>query len=232
MPKGIWMGAIVVMLGVVSASIWIFLGPQAGSQGSATRTLADSRFEVFADEATTPAEWVGPEPTEGAWIEDALDVLTQRLERLETDIQHLQRRHGVLATDLDTLMADAPWQREASGTAQVTDALLAQQERWARLDEQWAALTQRVDELASVQRTLVSQRNQARTLPPRPPFTVVAIDWWNGEPYALLVHEGAYTRMPVGERLGGWQLESLEPVSRRAVFMRSGQRVTLSVEGG
>ncbi len=232
MPKGFRMGAILVVLGVAAAGVWIFLGPPVGSKGGGTQPMSDARFEVFADETSAPSEWGVPEPTDAAWMEDALDTLNQRLERLETEIQHLQRRHGVLATELDTFMADPPWQRDAPDVARINDALQAQQEQWAHLEEQWGALTQRVDDLALAQRTLVAQRNQARSLPPRPPFSVVAIDWWNGEPYALLAHEGAYARLPVGERLGGWQLEALEPVARRAVFERSGHRVTLRVEEG
>lgn len=55
--------------------------------------------------------------------------------------------------------------------------------------------------------------------PPAPPFTVVSVDLWSERPYVALSLAGAIDFLGLGDRLGGWQVQSIDLQARQVVFI-------------
>jgi hypothetical protein len=160
----------------------------------------------------------GPIPV-APWVDEQTQF-EERLATVEQDLERLRQRHAVVAADLDTLVAGEPWaQAEAMRVADPSalEALEAQAERLQLLEG-------RLSRLEAAQR--------ARTAAAAPPFQLVAIDWWNGEPYATLRSQGRYTRIQEGESVSGWALERIDATRREASFRQADRMVRLTTQGG
>lgn len=180
-------------------------------------TVGDDFFPIgLADPQPAPvAPWVG----EQTRIEDRLEVLEQDLERL-------RQRHAVVAADLDTLVAGEPWaQIEAVGATDgdadsaVLEAVAEQAERLQSLE-------------ARLQRLEAERQARARAEASAPPFQLVAIEWWSGEPYATVRSQGRYMRIQEGDSVSGWALDRIDAPGQMAAFRRAGRMVQLTAQGG
>ena len=243
-PKGLIIGggAIVVLL-VVSA-VTLFGG--GGESDSPVAYEVDGAGalagDVEADDVTplgdTAAEAVEADDVSALPMEHAdpqieagrLDDLAHRLEMAEDQLARLDERMSMLITSVDQLLDEAPWEATGNGQAPLDD------EKLTNLSEQMAALQGTQDNLKALDRRVAglesAHRAASRARASRPPFTLVAIDYWDNRPYATLESDGRHARLSEGDRLSGWQLHRLDPANRKARFIRpDGRMVSLSVEG-
>ncbi|AHK80780.1 hypothetical protein M911_14230 [Ectothiorhodospira haloalkaliphila] len=161
---------------------------------------------------------------------DRLDDLGRRLSTTEDRVADLDERMSTLITSVDHLLDEAPWEAAGNGQAPLNN------EKLASLSEQVAALQGTPNTLKALDRRIASlesaHRAATRARANRPPFTLVAIDYWDNRPYATLESDGRHARLSEGDHLSGWQLHRLDPSTREARFIRpDGRMVSLSVEG-
>jgi len=241
MPKGLLLGG-VGLLGVIVLMGSFILSGGSKSEGGDAAALADGPQALAGDveaepgpgRATTDVGLEAPpvaldgvpigvadlEPIPLLPWEDEQARLEARLTVVEQDLERLRQRHAVVAADLDTLIAGEPWaQVEAVRLADpaALEALETQAERLQSLEG-------RLSRLEAAQRT--------RAAATAPPFHLVAIDWWNGEPYATLRSQGRYTRIQEGESVSGWALDHIDATRREAAFRQADRVVRLTAQGG
>jgi hypothetical protein len=161
-----------------------------------------------------------PEPIPVApWVDEQAQF-EERLATVEQDLERLRQRHAVVAADLGNLVAGEPW-AHAEAMRVADDSALEAVEAQA---EHLELLEGRLSRLETEQR--------ARTTVAAPPFQLVAIDWWNGEPYATLRSQGRYTRIQEGESVSGWALERIDAARSEAAFRQADRVVRLTAQGG
>ena len=241
MPKGLLLGGVGV-LGVIVLMGSFILSGDSRSEGGEAATFADDPQALAGDVEAEPGPGRAPadlgpdaspltldgvpigladlEPIPVAPWMDEQTRLEARLTTVEQDLERLRQRHAVVAADLDTLVAGEPWtQAEAVGIPgpSALEAVEAQAERLQSLEG-------RLSRLEAAQRT--------RAAAVAPPFQLIAIDWWNGEPYATLRSQGRYTRIQEGESVSGWVLERIDATRREAAFRQADRVVQLTVQGG
>jgi hypothetical protein len=240
-PKGLLLGGVAVLSVIVLMGSFI-LSVDSRSEGGEAAAFADDPKALAGDVEAEPgpgrapadagpeaspvsldAMPVGlgtPEPIPVApWVDEQTQ-LEARLATVEQDLERLRQRHAVVAADLDTLVAGEPWaQSEAERVADPSalEAVEAQAERLQSLEG-------RLTRLEAAQRT--------RAAAVAPPFQLIAIDWWNGEPYATLRSQGRYTRIQEGESVSGWALERIDATRREAAFRQADRVVRLTAQGG
>jgi len=241
MPKGLLLGGVAV-LGVIVLMGSFILSSGSTSEGGDAAAFADDSQALAGDveaesgpgRATTDVGLEAPpvvldgvligvadlEPIPLLPWEDEQARLEARLTVVEQDLERLRQRHAVVAADLDTLIAGEPW-------AQVEAVRLADPAALEALEteaERLQSLEGRLSRLEAAQRT--------RAAATAPPFHLVAIDWWNGEPYATLRSQGRYTRIQEGESVSGWALDHIDATRREAAFRQADRVVRLTAQGG
>lgn len=244
MPKGLLLGGVAVVGVIVLMGSFILSGGSK-SEGGDAAPFADEP-EVLAGDAEAES---GPgEAPAGArpeaspvtldvrddvpigvadlepipvvpWVDEQTQ-LEARLATVEQDLERLRQRHAVVAADLDTLVAGEPW-AQAEAVRIADDSAFETVEVQA---ERLESLERRLSRLEAAQRT--------RAAATAPPFQLVAIDWWNGEPYATLRSQGRYTRIQEGESVSGWALERIDATGREAAFRQADRVVRLTAQGG
>jgi hypothetical protein len=241
MPKGLLLGGVAVLGVIVLMGSFILSGGSRSDGGDAAgfaddpQALAgDVEAEPGPGRATTdvgleappvgldgvPIGVADPEPTPVLPWEDEQARLEARLATVEQDLERLRQRHAVVAADLDTLVAGEPWAQAEAVRVADPAALEAVEDQAERLQ----SLEGRLSRLEAAQR--------ARAAATAPPFHLVAIDWWNGEPYATLRSQGRYTRIQEGESVSGWALERIDATRREAAFRQADRVVRLTAHGG
>jgi hypothetical protein len=170
------------------------------------------------DEAMDPFEQAERLPAAPEW-QDVAAELQERLATVEENLERLRQRHATVAADLDTLVAGEPWASQEAPESPFLEEVRGHAQSVQRLE-------QRLDRLEA------ERQERARVAAVKPPFDLIAIDWWNREPYATLLSEGRYTRVQEGEGISGWSLDELDVTRREAAFSRAGQVVRLRVQGG
>ena len=199
MPKGLLLGGVAV-LGVIVLMGSFILSGGSKSEGGEGVVFADDPETLAGDVEAEPgpgrapadagpeaspvsldAMPVGladPEPIPVApWVNEQTQ-LEARLATVEQDLERLRQRHAVVAADLDTLVAGEPWMQAEAVRVADDSALEAVEVQAERLQ----LLEGRLSRIEAAQRT--------RAAAAAPPFQLVAIDWWNGEPYATLRSQG------------------------------------------
>ena len=241
MPKGLLLGGL-GLLGVIVLMGSFILYSGSTSEGGDAAAFADDpqalagNLEAGPEQGRAPAGLgpdtstltldgvpVGladPEPIPVVPWEDEQTRLEARLTVVEQDLERLRQRHAVVAADLDTLVAGEPWAHDEAVRVADPAALEAVEDQAERLQ----SLEGRLSRLETEQR--------ARTVAAAPPFQLVAIDWWNGEPYATLRSQGRYTRIQEGESVSGWALERIDATRREAAFRQADRVVRLTAQGG
>jgi hypothetical protein len=237
-PKGLLLGGVAVLSVIVLMGSFI-LSVDSRSEGGEAAAFADDPKALAGDVEAEPgpgrapadagpeaspvsldAMPVGlgtPEPIPVApWVDEQTQF-EERLATVEQDLERLRQRHAVVAADLDTLVAGEPWAQAEAVRVADPSVLEAQAERLQSLEG-------RLSRLETEQR--------ARTVAAAPPFQLVAIDWWNGEPYATLRSQGRYTRIQEGESVSGWALERIDATRREAAFRQADRVVRLTAQGG
>ena len=238
MPKGLLLGSLALLgLMVVLAPFVLSSGSQSGTPevpalvddagtlagGVVTETEqgrapSDTGPEVPPN--TVPVGLADPEPGPAApWV-DEQNRLEARLASVEQAVERLRQRQAVVAADLDTLVAGEPWAQAEAARGADPAALQAVEDQAERLQ----SLEGRLGRLEAAQRT--------RAAAAAPPFELVAIDWWNGEPYATLHSQGRYTRIQEGESVSGWALDRIDATRREAAFRQADRVVRLTAQGG
>ena len=241
MPKGLLLGGLAVLGVIVLMGSFILSGGSTSEGGDAVAFAGDPEalagdveaepwpgrapadLEPEASPVTLDGVPIGVadlEPIPVAPWEAEQTRLDARLAIVEQDLERLRQRHAVVAADLDTLVAGEPWTQAAAervADPSTLEALEAQAERLQSLEG-------RLSRLEAAQR--------ARAAATAPPFHLVAIDWWNGEPYATLRSQGRYTRIQEGESVSGWVLERIEAARREAAFRQADRVVRLTAQGG
>ena len=233
-PKGLLIGG-VALLGAM-----VVLGSLIPSGDSESPTPFNDAPEALAGDAEAGAAQPAPEePAVGddffpigladpqpapvaPWVGEQTRI-KDRLEALEQDLERLRQRHAVVAADLDTLVAGEPWAQtegvSAEDNSAALEALQAQAERLQSLE-------------ARLQRLEAERQARARAKASAPPFQLVAIEWWNGEPYATVRSQGRYMRVQEGDSVSGWTLDRIDAPGQTAAFRRAGHVVQLTVQGG
>ncbi|MCG5495547.1 hypothetical protein [Ectothiorhodospira variabilis] len=242
-PKGLIIGGGAIVILLVVSAVMLFggggesdpvayevdgAGALAGDvEADDVAPLADATVEaVEADDLSAlPMEHADHQPDAGR-----LDDLAYRLEMAEDQLARLDERMSMLITSVDQLLDETPWEAAGNGQAPLND------EKLADLSERVAALQGTQDDLKALGRRVAglesAHRAATRARASRPPFTLVAIDYWDNRPYATLESDGRHARLSEGDRLSGWQLHRLDPPNREARFIRpDGRMVSLSVEG-
>lgn len=231
-PTGILIGGVLVGGFMLVAGLFLFSGEK--SSGDAQLQFAIDPGPLPGEVETEPGAqaWdavngiLDPDPIDRAeplpahpeW-KDEVTELRDRLATAEGSLEHLRQRHASVAASLDILIAGEPWARQKSSEIQVLDEVREQAQSVRRLE-------QRLDRLEA------EHQERARAAAAQPPFELIAIDWWNREPYATLLSEGRYTRVQEGESISGWSLDEMDVTRREAAFSRAGQVVRLRVQGG
>jgi hypothetical protein len=238
MPKGLLLGGLAVLGVIVLMGSFILSGGSRSEGGEATAFADDLQAlagDVEAEPGTDrvpadlgpdasplalnrlPVGLADPEPIPVVPWEDEQTRLEARLAIVEQDLERLRQRHAVVAADLDTLVAGEPWAQAEAVRVADPSVLEAHAERLQSLEG-------RLSRLEAAQRT--------RAAAAAPPFQLVAIDWWNGEPYATLRSQGRYTRIQEGESVSGWALERIDATGREAAFRQADRVVRLTAQGG
>jgi hypothetical protein len=222
MPMGLLVGATALALLVgMGGAVILAKGPDTDGSRSVgplpveTPEAAESVLDPTPLDA--PSEFLEPGALPVA--RDEVEQLHERLAELEHELERLRQRHAGLATVMDTLIAGEPWARATGHDAAVLDEVRAHAERLARAER-------RLNTLEAV------QRECTRAAASQPPFELIAIDWWNHQPYATLRSQGRYTRVQEGESVSGWLLDRMDGTRREAVFRKtqSGQVVHLTAQ--
>ncbi|WP_299314966.1 hypothetical protein [uncultured Halomonas sp.] len=231
-PKPLLLGGAALVLIMIVGTTLIFSRGDSGSEEvellpTPGALSIDAESGNGLDPATDPLSPSSPlsDPSPAPSVtRQQWDEMEQRLEDLEQRYQHLGRRMAALGGELDTLMADKPWETvhppggDNDGTLEAQ--LTAQQTTLAGLEQRLARLES-------------AQRAAARAAATQPPFELVAIDWWDGHPFATLHSQGRHARLRVGESLSGWRLEQLDATAREARFSQpDGRSLRLTVGGG
>jgi len=236
-PKGLLIGG-VALLGAM-----VVLGSLIQSGDSESPTPFNDAPEALAGDAEAGAAQPAPEePAVGddffpigladpqpapvaPWVGEQTRI-KDRLEALEQDLERLRQRHAVVAADLDTLVAGKPWAQTGAVGAPDGDADSAVLEAVAEQTERLQALE------ARLQRLEAERQARARAEASAPPFQLVAIEWWSGEPYATVRSQGRYMRVQEGDSVSGWALDRIDAPGQTAAFRRAGRVVQLTVQGG
>jgi hypothetical protein len=238
MPKGMLMAGAALTLLVILGGALIVSGGSEADGGDPVTFPAETGPLPGEAESQRAGESPEPEasgkPLDGMSIGDAdpellpvapqlvdeVALLHERLATVESDLERLRQRHASLATTLDTLIAGEPWARRAAPESEVlVEAVRVHAESLRRVER-------RLDLLEA------AHRERTRAAASGPPFELIAIDWWNGEPYATLRSQGRYTRVQEGESVSGWSLDQIDVTRRVAAFQQSGRVVRLTVQGG
>jgi hypothetical protein len=229
-PTAILIGGVLLGGFMLMAGLFLFSGgensvdaqPQfaidAGPLPGEIETEPGAQAWDAVHEDLDPIDRAEPLPAHPEW-QDEVTELRDRLETVEGSLEHLRQRHASVAASLDILIAGEPWARQGSSEIQVLGEVREQAQSVRRLE-------QRLDRLEA------ERQERARAAAAQPPFELIAIDWWNREPYATLLSEGRYTRVQEGESISGWSLDELDVTRREAAFSRAGQVVRLRVQGG
>jgi hypothetical protein len=229
-PTGILIGGVLLGGFMLVAGLFLFSGGENGVDAQPQFAIdagpLPGEIEIEPDaqawdavhEVLDPTDRAEPLPAPPEW-KDEVTELRDRLETVEGSLEHLRQRHASVAASLDILIAGEPWARRESSEIQVLDEVREQAQSVRRLE-------QRLDRLEA------ERQDRARAAAAQPPFELIAIDWWNREPYATLLSEGRYTRLQEGESISGWSLDEMDVTRREAAFSRAGQVVRLRVQGG
>jgi hypothetical protein len=237
MPKGMLLaGAALTLLMILGGALIVSGGPEADGRDPVTFPAETGPLPGEAESqraGESPEPEASGKPLDGMSIGDAdpellpvapqlvdeVASLHERLATVEPDLERLRQRHASLAGTLDTLIAGEPWARPAGPESEVLEEVRVHAESLRRVER-------RLDLLEA------AHRERTRAAASGPPFELIAIDWWNGEPYATLRSQGRYTRVQEGESVSGWSLDQIDVTRRGAAFQQSGRVVRLTVQGG
>ena len=234
-PKGLLIGGVALLGAMVVLGSLILSGdseeaptpfhdaPEALAGDAEAGAVQAEPEDPATGEDFFPIGLADPQPVPVApWVGEQTRI-KDRLEALEQDLERLRQRHAVVAADLDTLVAGKPWAQteevSAEDNSAALEALQAQAERLQSLE-------------ARLQRLEAERQARARAEASAPPFQLVAIEWWNGEPYATVRSQGRYMRVQEGDSVSGWTLDRIDAPGQTAAFRRAGHVVQLTVQGG
>ena len=234
-PKGLLIGGVALLGAMVVLGSLILSGdseeaptpfhdaPEALAGDAEAGAVQAEPEDPTTGEDFFPIGLADPQPAPVApWVGEQTRI-KDRLEALEQDLERLRQRHAVVAADLDTLVAGEPWAQtegvSAEDNSAALEALQAQAERLQSLE-------------ARLQRLEAERQARARAEASAPPFQLVAIEWWSGEPYATVRSQGRYMRVQEGDSVSGWALDRIDAPGQTAAFRRAGRVVQLTVQGG
>jgi len=182
--------------------------------------------------ADTPARHDAAQAVQSAWMQE----WTTRLSTVEIDVHTQGEQLAKMVGELQTLALQT---RSHAEHQEQTDADVA------RVMGEVQQLTQAQDALK--RRLIALSRRRAPPLevsppaaaastsevaaPPAPPFTLVSTDRWDGRPYVALSLAGAIDFVGPGDRIAGWQVQSIDVPARRAMFVDAqGRTYTAEVQ--
>ena len=161
---------------------------------------------------------VSPEPdpaTATAAIPESPQLDPEVRELLERVTQFLEQNHGANLY-LDERLADLEDALEP--LTQLGGYIMALDTRIALLEESVSSLTKQNPDF-----TTTTMNETPEPVPPTgPPFRLISIDRWQQKWNAVLEFDGKLKMIEPPARVAGWQLLSIDPNRRTAVFRDSG----------
>ena len=170
----------------------------------------------------TPARHDATQGVQAAWLLE----WTTRLSNVEIDLRTQGEGLAKMVGELQTLSLQTRSHTERQAQ---TDGGIA------RVAEEVQQLTQAQDDLKRRVTALSRRRAPPREVSPpaavstpeivAPPFTLVSTDHWDGRPYVALSLAGTIDFVGPGDRIAGWQVQSIDVPARRAMFIDEQGRV-------
>ncbi len=177
-------------------------------------------FESSSDSDDTQAEGLQSPLMENYVSYDVFSTLKQSVLDFKKDMKDIPGNIAVLQSKTDDLRSEMR-NRKAS-VAILSDQMYSMEELLNKMGAEYSKLE-----------NIVSEKKQASSSKRNIPsfnFDLDGIGSWNGVPFVSVGYKGKYIMIEQGQRINGWLLEKLDPVSRVVEFKHtSGERVVRNV---